>query len=75
MKKKTLVQQKKDNLEFCSETLGLNKKQTKQVLAATNELGVNVEYFANEFMETSSVQVHQNDYLNIAMFNAMFWEF
>ena len=75
MKKKTLVQQKKDNLEFCSETLGLNKKQTTQVLAATNELGVNVEYFANEFMETSSVQVHQNDYLNIAMFNAMFWEF
>ena len=74
MKKKTLVQQKKDNLEFCSETLGLNKKQTKQVLAATNELGVNVEYFANEFMETSSVQVHQSDYLNIAMFNAMFWE-
>ena len=74
MKKKTLVQQKKDNLEFCFETLGLNKKQTKEVLAATNEIGVNVEYFANEFMETSSVQVHQSDYLNIAMFNAMFWE-
>ena len=55
MKKKTLVQQKKDNLEFCFETLGLNKKQTKEVLAATNEIGVNVEYFANEFMETSSV--------------------
>ena len=75
MKKKTLVQQKKDNLEFCFETLGLNKKQTKEILAATKEIGVNVEYFANEFMETSSVQVHQNDYLNIAMFNAMFWEF
>ena len=74
MKKKSLVQQKKDNLEFCFETLGLNKKQTKEVLAATNEIGVNVEYFANEFMETSSVQVHQSDYLNIAMFNAMFWE-
>ena len=67
MKKKTLVQQKKDNLEFCFETLGLDKKQTK-------EIGVNVEYFANEFMETSSRRVHENDYLNIAMFNAMFWE-
>ena len=39
-----------------------------------NEIGVNVEYFANEFMETSSVRVHESDYLNIAMFNAMFWE-
>ena len=71
---KSEVDQMIDNLEFCFETLGLNKKQTKEVLAATNEIGVNVEYFANEFMETSSVRVHESDYLNIAMFNAMFWE-
>ena len=63
-----------DNLEVCIDFLGLNDEQTGDVLAATNEIGVNVEYFANEFMETSSVQVHQSDYLNIAMFNAMFWE-
>ena len=72
---KSEVDQIIDNLEFCIETLGLNDEQTGDVLAATNEIGVNVEYFANEFMETSSVQVHQSDYLNIAMFNAMFWEF
>ena len=72
---KSEVDQMIDNLEFCIETLGLNDEQTGDVLAATNEIGVNVEYFANEFMETSSVQVHQSDYLNIAMFNAMFWEF
>ena len=72
--KKSKVDQMIDNLEFCFETLGLNKKQTKEVLAATNEIGVNVEYFANEFMETSSVRVHESDYLNIAMFNAMYWE-
>ena len=71
---KSEVDQIIDNLEFCIETLGLNDEQTGDVLAATNEIGVNVEYFANEFMETSSVQVHQSDYLNIAMFNAMFWE-
>ena len=71
---KSEVDQIIDNLEFCFEPLGLDKNQTKEVLAATNELGVNVEYFCNEFMETSSVRVHENDYLNIAMFNAMFWE-
>ena len=71
---KSEVDQIIDNLEFCIETLGLNDEQTGDVLAATNEIGVNVEYFANEFMETSSRRVHENDYLNIAMFNAMFWE-
>ena len=63
-----------DNLEVCIDFLGLNDEQTGDVLAATNEIGVNVEYFANEFMETSSVRVHESDYMNIAMFNAMFWE-
>ena len=71
---KSEVDQIIDNLEFCIETLGLNDNQIGDVLAATNEIGVNVEYFANEFMETSSVRVHENDYLNIAMFNAMYWE-
>ena len=72
---KSKVDQMIDNLEVCIDFLGLNDEQTGEVLAATNELGVNVEYFANEFMETSSRQVHEDDYLNIALFNAMYWEF
>ena len=72
---KSEVDQIIDNLEFCIETLGLNDEQTGEVLAATNELGVNVEYFCNEFMESSSKDVHDSDYLNIALFNAMYWEF
>ena len=72
---KSEVDQMIDNLEFCIETIGLNDEQTGEVLAATNELGVNVEYFCNEFMESSSKEVHESDYLNIALFNAMYWEF
>ena len=72
---KSEVDQIIDNLEFCIETIGLNDEQTGEVLAATNELGVNVEYFCNEFMETSRKDVHDSDYLNIALFNAMYWEF
>ena len=72
---KSEIDQIIDNLEFCIETIGLNDEQTESVLAATNELGVNVEYFCNEFMETSSKEVHESDYLNIALFNAMHWEF
>ena len=73
--KKSKVDQMIDNLEVCIDFLGLNDEQTGEVLAATNELGVNVEYFCHEFMETSSIKVHDSDYLNIAMFNATFWEF
>ena len=73
--KKSKVDQMIDNLKFCIETIGLNDEQTGEVLAATNELGVNVEYFCNEFMESSSKEVHDSDYLNIAVFNATFWEF
>jgi len=72
---KSEVDQIIDNLEFCIETIGLNDEQTGEVLAATNEIGVNVEYFCNEFMESSSKEVHDSDYLNIALFNAMYWEF
>ena len=72
---KSEVDQIIDNIEFCIETIGLNDEQTGEVLAATNELGVNVEYFCNEFMETSSKDVHESNYLNIALFNAMYWEF
>ena len=64
-----------DNLEVCIDFLGLNDEQTGVVLAATNELGVNVEDFCHEFMEKSSIELHNPDYLNIAEFNATFWEF
>ena len=39
---KSEVDQIIDNLEFCIEIIGLNDEQTESVLAATNELGVNV---------------------------------
>ena len=72
--KKSKVDQMIDNLEVCIDFLGLNDEQTGEILAATNELGINVEYFCHEFMETSSVKVHESDYLNIAEFNATFRE-
>ena len=72
---KSEIDQIIDNLEVFIDFLGLNDEQTGEVLAATNELGVNVEYFCHEFMESSSIKVHENDYLNIAVFNATFWEF
>ena len=72
---KSKVDQMIDNLEVCIDFLGLNDEQTGEVLAATNQLGVNVEYFCHEFMEKSDIELHNPNYLNIALFNAMYWEF
>ena len=54
--KKSKVDQMIDNLEVCIDFLGLDDERTGEMLAATNELGVNVEYFCHEFMETSSIE-------------------
>lgn len=73
--KKSKLEQSIDNLEICIDFLGLDDERTGEMLAVTEELGVNVEYFCHEFMETSSKELHNPDYLNIAVFNATFWEF
>ena len=52
--KKSKVDQMIDNLEVCIDFLGLDNERTGEMLAATEQLGVNVEYFCHEFMETSS---------------------
>ena len=72
--KKSKVDQMIDNLEVCIDFLGLDNERTGEMLAATEQLGVNVEYFCHESMETSSRELHNPDYLNIAVFNATFWE-
>ena len=73
--KKSRVDQSIENLEVCIDFLGLNDEQTGEMLAATEQLGVNVEYFCHEFMEKSDIELHNPNYLNIALFNAMYWEF
>ena len=73
--KKSKVDQTIENLEVCIDFLGLDNERTGEMLAVTEQLGVNVEYFCHEFMETSSRELHKPDYLNIAEFNATFWEF
>ena len=64
-----------EDLKFCVETLGMNDDEVEEFMDITGHFGVRPEYFSNEFMESSSKEVHESDYLNIALFNAMYWEF
>ena len=69
-----------EDLQFLIERLGLNDEQIEETLNITRELGIRPEYFSDEFIfltdrsfEEDS-QLHDPEYLNIALFNAMYWE-
>ncbi len=68
------------DLEFCIETLGMNDDQINEMIEVTEDLGVRPRYFADEFIFVTGrgieedSKLHDPDYLNIAVFNAMFFE-
>ena len=67
-----------EDLQFLIERLGLNDEQIEETLNITRELGVRPEYFSDEFIFLTDGgfedQFHNPEYLNIALFNAMYWE-
>ena len=69
-----------EDLKFCVETLGMNDEQVEEYLNITSEFGVRPEYFSNEFVfltgrgRAEDGKLHDPDQLNIALFNAMYWE-
>ena len=68
-----------DDLKFCIETLGMNDEQVEEFMDITGQFGVRPEYFSNEFIFLTGRgleedgKLHDPDYLNIAVFNAMFF--
>ena len=67
-----------EDLQFLIERLGLNDEQIEETLNITRELGVRPEHFSDEFIFLTDGgfedQLHNPEYLNIALFNAMYWE-
>tara|TARA_B100000945_G_scaffold3293_1_gene2791 strand:- start:50 stop:280 length:231 start_codon:yes stop_codon:yes gene_type:complete len=68
-----------EDLEFCIETLGMNDEQVEEFMDITGQIGVRPEYFSNEFIFLTGRgleedgKLHDPDYLNIAVFNSMFF--
>ena len=68
-----------EDLEFCIETLGMNDEQVEEFMDITGQFGVRPEYFSNEFIFLTGrgidvdSKLHDADYLNIAVFNAMYF--
>ena len=68
-----------EDLKFCVETLGLSDEEVEEIMDITGHLGIRPEYFSNEFIFTTGrrlsedSKLHDPNYLNIAVFNAMFF--
>ena len=68
-----------EDLKFRIETLGMNDGEVEEFMNVTSEFGVRPEYFSNEFIFLTGRgleedgKLHDPDYLNIAVFNAMFF--
>ena len=68
-----------EDLKFCIETLGMNAGEVEEFMNVTSEFGVRPQYFSNEFIFLTGRgleedgKLHDPDYLNIAVFNAMFF--
>ena len=68
-----------EDLKFCVETLGMNDEQVEEFMDITGQFGVRPEYFSNEFIFLTGRgleedgKLHDPDYLNIAVFNAIFF--
>mgnify|MGYP001225090938 FL=1 len=82
----TLTKQQESNIRYCIDDLNLDDYQIGEMLRCIERMGIqSVEYFCEEFVFTCEDEngnedvdalerVHDDDYLNIAEFNAMYWE-
>jgi len=74
------------DLHFCLDVLGLDDNQTDELLNTCENMGeIGVEYFCEEFIfgarDTDEgvystediIKYHDENYLNIAEFNSLFW--
>ena len=76
---KTETQLEKD-IAFCIDECEMDDEQVGEMLTATENLGnIGVEYFCEEFVfipddQETMERIHSDEYLNIADFNALYWE-
>ncbi len=68
------------DIAFCIDEMNLGASEIGEMLRACEKLGgIGVEYFCEEFIFVdeegeAQMQWHDDDHLNIAEFNAMYWE-
>ena len=68
------------DIDWLMDECGMDAESCDEIIQACEELGgISAEYFCEEFIfETGDPddipRLHSDDYLNIAQFNALWWE-
>ena len=64
-----------EDVEYCVQQLGCNFEQTDELIHAACTVGVNAEYFCEEFIvapdDEDCMKYQDDDYLNLEAFNAL----
>ena len=74
------MNQLEKDIAFCIDEMNLADEEIGEMLRACEKLGgIGVEYFCEEIIFVdeegeAQMQWHDDDYLNIAEFNALYWE-
>ena len=74
------TEQLEKDIAFCVDEMDLSNEEIGEMLRACERLGgISVEYFCEEFIfvdedRIAQEQWHDEEHLNIAEFNAMWWE-
>ena len=74
------TEQMEKDIAYCIDNLELSNDQIGEILRACEQLGnISVEYFCDEFIfDTGNPddieRLHDNEHLNIAEFNSLYWE-
>ena len=76
MKTANQIQKLQNDIAYCIDELDLSDEQIGELLRACERLGnISVEYFCEEFVFEDNIdELMNNEHLNIAEFNAMYWE-
>ena len=62
------------DIEYCTQQLGCNFEQTDELISAAETLGVNAEYFCEEFIVApegeNAMKYQRDDFIDLDAFNA-----
>ncbi len=67
----TGTQQLIEDIAYCKEALGCNKKEIDELMNAANDLTLNTQYFVEEFIfgGENVMKYHREDYMDLDVFN------
>tara|TARA_B100000700_G_scaffold312225_1_gene395511 strand:+ start:1815 stop:2060 length:246 start_codon:yes stop_codon:yes gene_type:complete len=70
----TLFEQLTEDIAFCTQTIGCNAKETDELINAAEILGLNVQYFCEEFIVApegeNAMKYQREDFIDLDAFNA-----